>query len=144
MSTETQELQQPTSTPGADWFLQSLANVAANGVEFDLTLLVGGFLVSGMLVGERKYFESFATDFSSTFPREAAEEVKKTMMAPADIIKKAEEESSDSRPLSEFIHLREARFFNTSGNPIPGNRGILWRGRVSEVSGFMLGTLSAV
>jgi hypothetical protein len=43
-----------------------------------------------------------------------------------------------------YIHLKEAKFFLPSGagKPIPANQGVWWRGRLSEVSGFILGSLA--
>jgi hypothetical protein len=142
MSTETKELQQPPNAPDADWFLQTLVSIAHNGPEFGLTLQVSGFLVSGTLVGGAKFFEGFATDFASGFPEDQKADVKKTMLSPAELIYKNEPAEGEDRPLPGYIHLKDARFFNTSGKPIPGNRGVWWRGRISEVAGFVLGTLS--
>jgi hypothetical protein len=49
-----------------DWFLQKLVNMANyGGFEFGITLQIGGFLVSGVLVGGAKYFDGFAADFAS-------------------------------------------------------------------------------
>jgi hypothetical protein len=46
-------------------------------------------------------------------------------------------------PPAYYVHLMDARFFNTTGNPIPGNRGVWWRARLAEVSGFSMGVLGA-
>jgi hypothetical protein len=40
-----------------------------------------------------------------------------------------------------FIHLKEARLFSAGQTLQPGN-GILWRGRLSEVNGWCLGSMS--
>ncbi|CAN7752546.1 hypothetical protein D9M68_412210 [compost metagenome] len=43
-----------------------------------------------------------------------------------------------------YIHLRGAKFFGPGGEAIAINNGagMLWRGRIAEVSGFLLGTFS--
>ena len=127
-----------------DWFLQALVNVAnGNDWEIGITLNVGGFLVSGTLISGNKYFEGFATEFSGAFrEQDVAEEIRDTISKFGDIYR-PKEHSEPELPPPSFIHLKEARFFHTNGNPLPMNRGVLWRGRLLEVSGFFLGQLSA-
>lgn len=123
-----------------DWFLAALVGIANSGASFGITLQVGGFLVSGTLVGGVEYFEGFASDFASAFSDpELAEEYRTAFAAGAEHYRNVPE---DKRSNVSYVHLKEARFFNTSGKPIPGNRGVWWRGRLSEVSGFVLGSLS--
>ena len=122
-----------------DWFLQSLVNMANDGFEIGVTLQVSGLLVSGVLVGGKAYFEGFAEDFSSGLNDPVtAEAVRGSFAKYGEIYKK---EGDDAPPPPQYIHLKNARFFNTSGNPIPGNKGVWWRGRISEVAGFTLGSL---
>lgn len=126
----------------SDWFLQSLVNmVNINDLEFGITLQVSGLLVSGNLVGGKEYFEGFAEDFSSSFTNEpeVAENIKSSFAQYGEIYEKKDGEEI---PPPQYIHLKDTRFFNTSGNPIPGNKGVWWRGRISEVGGFTLGSLS--
>ena len=131
-----EETQQPYAL---DWFLQGLINLVNNpensSLEIGITVLAGGLLVSGYLVNGARYFEGFASDFVTIFPPDSAEGVRSSLSSYGDIYKGEQ----DTLPM--FIHLKDARFFSTAGNPIPANRGVWWRGRVSEVSGFMIGTL---
>lgn len=139
--------------PSHDWFLESfvrMVNESASGLEIGLTLQVGGFLVSGIMVSGPKYFEGFASDFTSPIAdKEAAERIRQSFSGYAGIYKAAPSENTDTENSESrssgpgYIHLKEARFFNTSGKPIPGNRAVWWRGRLSEVSGFILGNLAA-
>jgi hypothetical protein len=39
------------------------------------------------------------------------------------------------------VHLQNARFYSTDGTPVPGNEGVWWRGRISEISGIVIGIL---
>lgn len=142
MNSEVLQPPSPPTTPQPDWFLQSLVNIV-NGkdFEFGITLQVSGFLISGNLVCGKRYFEGFAEDFSNIFAAtpEAAASTKRSFAQFGKIYEKAGDEKV---PDPQYIHLKNARFFNTSGNPIPGNKGVLWRGRLSEVASFFLGNLS--
>lgn len=125
-----------------DWFLQTLINmVKGGGFTFGITLNVGGFLVSGNLIGGKDYFESFGTDFAEGLASEGtADKIKESFASIGYPNISDKDENKVSSP--GFIHLKDAKFFNTNGNPIPENKGVLWRGRISEVSGFSLGLLS--
>ena len=50
------------------------------------------------------------------------------------------EESEPKNP--QYIHLLRARTFGPGGIPIPNGPGVLWRGRLTDVSGFSLGELN--
>ncbi|MBJ7551867.1 gas vesicle accessory protein GvpU [Marinomonas ostreistagni] len=125
---------------GKDWFLQDLIEIVNSGkLAFDITLTVGGFLISGTLIGGQEYFEGFGEEFSFGLHGEAAEKVKKAFAKNGQIYVSNTTTSHSMPP--NYIHLKNAHFFHTSGSPIPENRGVWWRGRVSEVSGFSLGAL---
>lgn len=125
-----------------DWLLASIVRIVTKtDSEIILTLQVGGFLVSGHLVSSRKYIEGFGADMSAGFPdKEEAAEVR-------DSCSKIAKEMDLDQPgyidnLGGFIHLRNAKLFGPGGSPIPSNHGVWWRGRLSEVQGFFLGSLS--
>jgi len=42
----------------------------------------------------------------------------------------------------EYIHLADTRLYHHSGKAIPNNDTVLWRGRLSDISGFYFGALS--
>lgn len=123
-----------------DWFLQDLIEIANSGkMTFDVTLTVGGFLVSGTLIGGKEYFEGFGEEFSFGLKGGAAEKVKSAFAKNGEMYAPSATPSSSPN----YIHLKNAHFFHTSGTPVPENRGVWWRGRVSQVSGFSLGALIA-
>jgi hypothetical protein len=129
--------------PQPDWFLQLLVNMANGGLHLGLTLQVSGFLVSGELVGGRDYFDGMGEEFANGIHGlEDPGDIRGSFAALRDQYY-PEKADTTKKPGPMFIHLKNARFFNTAGNPIPGNRGVWWRGRLSEVSGFILGGLSA-
>ena len=139
MSESGNDVAQVMNIDNQDWFLQSLINIVnTEEMSFGITLNVGGLLVSGTLIGGQHYFEGFGSDFSGG--DESAENLKKAFAKYSNIYT---QEKEDKQKSPRYIHLQDAQFFNTSGNPIPSNKGVWWRGRVSEVSGFMLGSLSS-
>jgi hypothetical protein len=107
--------------------------------EIGLTLYVSGIVVSGTLVSGRRFFGEMAellasegvSGWAEIFARTAGELFPERGTEPGD------EEPTDLSAV--YIHLREARVF-TSGNdrPLPET---LWRGRLSHVSGWSLGTM---
>lgn len=127
-----------------DWFLQSLVDMAnKTGVEYGITLQVSGFLVSGTLVGGRKYFEGFADEFAGAIADEADAQAAREGFARFGSVYDVEEGDNPSdKPPPSFIHLRGARFFHPGGTAVPTNNGVWWRGRLSDVAGFVLGSLS--
>jgi hypothetical protein len=145
MTDNTVKTYQEPQAAQTDWFLQTLVRMINNfDMEIGMTLQVSGMLVSGSLVSGKKYFDGFATDFSSPFSEspETAASIRSSFASYGEVYAK-DEENGEDQPLPQYIHLKQARFFNTSGNPIPGNTGVWWRGRIGEVGGFSLGSLSA-
>jgi hypothetical protein len=143
MISELQETLAAGHTPRKDWFLQFLVNMANKSqFELQLTLNVGGFLVSGTLAGVKQYFADFGADFAKSFDAgKGTEEIKETFKKVGDecsCVSNAEPAESPS-----YIHLKDARFFDAQGHSIAGNRSVWWRGRISEVQGFVPGTLSS-
>ncbi|MEY1592705.1 gas vesicle accessory protein GvpU [Burkholderia sp. Bmkn7] len=126
-----------------DWFLQSLVSmVNSSDLEIGITLFVGGFLVSGQLIGGKHYFEGFGATFAGSFnDANGAAGLKESFANWGKVY--LEEDGSYKKGVDQpyYIHLKNARTFHPSGSPIPGNGGVWWRGRLREVSGFNLGTL---
>ncbi|SHE88736.1 hypothetical protein SAMN04487965_0869 [Microbulbifer donghaiensis] len=139
MKTENGDITAVARVDDKDWFLEDLVGLVNSGeASFGITLNVGGFLVSGYLIGRKQYFDSFGNEFASMFKSpEDAESVKSSFAAYGDDTFN-QSENGEPVPIG-FLHLKDARFYSTSGNPLPGNRGVWWRGRLSEISGFSLG-----
>jgi hypothetical protein len=129
--------------PQADWFLELLVRMAHDDIENGVTLLVGGFLVSGTMISGPKYFEGIGAEYAaaaSAQGQEGAESFKQTFAQIGDF-SKPPADNSDAPPFA-YIHLKDARFFHNSGQPIPANHAVWWRGRLSEVAGFIIGNIS--
>jgi hypothetical protein len=129
--------------PSVDWFLQSLVSIVNdNPLEFGITLFVGGVTISGQLVSGKKYFETFAKEFSDAYPGKAdtQEGIRQAFASHTAIYDRREDE--EVAPPPQFIHLINCRCFSPGG-VLPSNRGILWRGKINAVSGFSLGSISS-
>ena len=122
-----------------DWLLRELVSLDVNqhfGLE--ITLQVGGLLVSGMLVDGRTYF----ADSGVRDVLERCLDPDDPKAARYQLTKWASDFYSEDRERSIlYIHLKNARFFSPGCfEPMPRVAGRWWRGRLSEVSGFMLGS----
>ncbi len=132
-----------------DWFLAELVRRANDGgLSIGITLCVGGTLVSGSLIGGRAYFEGFAENVAAAATdAETAERARAFFRGPAAMYRSEERRlrdvAADPEPLA-YIHLEDARFFTVAGDPIPGNHGVYWRGKLSAVDGFVLGTMGTM
>ena len=129
------------NTPAKDWFLQFLVNLAnKNQMELDMTLTVGGILVSGTLVGVRQYFDDLSEYFASPFDSGTHSEVIK------DTFKKIGDQCTCISPSEQtdnpsYIHLKNTIFSDGKERITSGKTGVWWRGRISEVQGFTPGKL---
>jgi hypothetical protein len=111
------------------------------GVRPDITFMVGGLLVSGILVGFREYLEGIASHFraaTSDTPGVGpaiASEVD-TVIAELDA-EGLDDNSSGQDSSSTFIHLKDAHVRGPGGQflKVPW-----WRGRLRAVDGFFFGT----
>jgi hypothetical protein len=127
-----------------DWHLQLLVEDANDfGVEVPVTLFVAGAVVTGVLTSGKVYFERFADQFAAGWPEEGRAEIRASMATPGNVYPRLEpgEKSPRKRP-AQFIHLRDARIVTWHGNLPTTGEGVLWRGRLTEVSGYSLGNLA--
>ena len=87
----------------------------------DIILNVHGMVVSGELVSYKTYVDGFIPPKTDSQQDETATE-------------------SGER---NYIHLRNVKFYVSSGNPIPSNESkeIFWRGKLSSIDGFSLAKL---
>ncbi|RQZ14056.1 gas vesicle protein [Burkholderia sp. Bp9031] len=124
--------------PPIDWTLKFLVDLANNhGVEMGVILTIGGSVVTGTLIGGKKYFEELADKVGNAWPgsAEVKEEMRKVFAQPASLYE------NGGPPSASYIHLKDAKFVQPTA-VFPAH-GILWRGRLSEVSGFSIGSLTA-
>ena len=141
MSNQVTNISAGDKAPAKDWFLQFLVNLAnKNQMELDMTLTVGGILVSGTLVGVRQYFDDLSEYFASPFDTGKDSEMIK------DTFKKIGDQCTCISPSEQtenpsYIHLKNTNFSDGQAKIPYGNTGTWWRGRISEVQGFTPGKL---
>lgn len=103
----------------------------AGGAEIDITLVTGGFLISGFVISFEKYLKHHA------FVEGVAHALTKV----------ATEDGSGDQPRPDasgrnYIHLRDAQYFGAGASAVPESMGVVCRVRLEEVVGFHLGRLA--
>ena len=138
---------QSISIPEFDDYLEFLVDTANSlpGMPMlPITLLVKGLVVTGFLASGRDYFNSVSAQIADVFAvkDERRERMITVFGGRAEFYKEnlQSPEPEASEPL--FIHLAKARVFNGTVAMPTNEAGVWWRGRLSEVDGFFLGTLS--
>jgi len=141
--------QKSSISSDSDLLLMSLLEL----VEFDdkisekigITLFVQGSIVSGLLIGEKLYFEDLNNTLSALNPgSDETKDAFRAFLAPFQSLSTdlpdSQQEQSQLRNI-EFIHLKDANFYS-GDSVVPKNKGVYWRGRLSRIDGFWLGNLS--
>ena len=117
--------------------------MANDGLEIGVTLLAESVIVSGTLIGGEQYLKLFGEDFAAVFGYlgdEKQDEIRNAYVEEGRrIYKKSEGDAAARNPA--FVHLKDAQYFSPGTEPIP-QEGLLWRGRLTKVSGFTLGRFS--
>ncbi|WP_319407329.1 hypothetical protein [uncultured Desulfosarcina sp.] len=126
-----------------DWFLQSIINlVNDSNLRVGIILCVNGLLVFGDLVGGHKYFKGFINQFVEGRNENINGERLRTSIKACEKIH-IKDRLDRQEILPCYIHLQNARIFDSNGTLVSGSEGIWWRGRVSEISGFSLDYINA-
>jgi hypothetical protein len=127
--------------PSKDWFLGTLNNmVNSNNITIGITIITHGYMISGHLAGGKQYFDAIGNEFSSLLNSGNVED---SLTGLADRIYNSESDNVKNGPLSsDYIHIRDAKFYKAEGSPISSDTVIWWRGRLSEVSGFSIGVVT--
>lgn len=134
----------PGQEDRGDPTLSVLVRIAnAGGMSLGVTLMVGGAVVSGILVGTADFNEGLAEyidqksgpdgKFLADMHRKAAEDLRSEF---GDDFKAA----FGAPYVATYIHLRDARVYTPHGS-VPRNEGIFWRGRLDSVDGWSIGSL---
>jgi len=136
---ESQEERVRARAKGTDRMLQLLISIvnSAPGASVNITLLMGGQVLSGWLIGEGDYLRAFATQMSKSFGNEQSSVEFFTAEADHRDRAAAANELDERR----YIHLKDAKFVSHDGQ-LPHDEGLLWRGKLASVDGFTLGILS--
>lgn len=143
-----------------DPMLRILVNVA-NGMKspddkIGITLTVQGLVVSGDLISASRWVEEMASkpgigllERLFTQYRDMIDEAQQEERAAMKSVKEDDLEAlkthDEKYPAAQFIHLKKSEIYGSGehGKSIPADAQAYWRGRLSEVSGWTLGRLTA-
>ena len=116
----------------SDSLLLAVINLAEAEVpvETDVTLVVGGFLISGTAVSAKRYFMHNAVSAMAGIMEQVKNEATRREANRAETIEKT------------YIHLKDARYYTPGQNPIPSNTGVFCRISLDAIAGFSFGRLS--
>jgi hypothetical protein len=128
-----------------DFILQGIIAGLNDRGTGDLTITVQthGMLVSGKLIGGKEYFYLLGEQFASangTDPSRVGD-IRDEFRGFANIYDKEKSPIPASAGDPSYIHLKDAKFFSSRGMSITDGVGVLWRGRLIEVSGFFIGEI---
>jgi hypothetical protein len=136
-----------------DWLLAGLLDhVSRTGDQLPLTLFCDGLVVSGTAISEEDFFLRFSGGRFSDLGRQAAERREGTdrkmdaLLARAEAVGVSDEEREllteqmdNLRRL--YIIMRDVTIIGPSP---PRIKAPVWRGRLSKVSGWILGSIDEV
>lgn len=131
-------------SPDSDFFLMALVELNnLTSLEMSITLFVQGTIIIGKMIGEKTYFEGVSNQLKGAgFPDEGIN----TFIASCQVSEKQPDNSTEKPEISaekneptnrKFIHLKDARVY-PSNSPISTDKGVFWRGRLSQIDGFVL------
>lgn len=134
------EEQQGVDFHAPDYLLQHLVLCANDGMSMGITLCVNGAVVTGTLIGGDHYFalmKEAVAGANGNFDSDVREGFGEMF----DRYAKIYAEPPANPPLPMFVHVKDAKIFVPGQPPMPTS-GMLWRGRLSAVSGFTLGSMT--
>jgi hypothetical protein len=127
--------------PPVDFVLQQLVtNTNTLGHSYSVTLQVGGLLVTDLMISGAEYFKAMAEIFEAHMADPDGAKVFADSWREVGSTIYGNPEYSSEPP--SYIHLKNARYVAPGGKVAPSEEGVLWRGRLSEVQGFNIGSLN--
>lgn len=144
------ELQPRAHAP--DWFLQQLVRIASTTpLSLDVTLFVGGMMISGDVISASTYFAELGDQVKQSMEAAGHDEgltetVTSLFTQNADLSRfnpSSDDESEDDHPLETpaYIHLRVSTALSPNGT-ITFRNGVVWRGRIASIDAVTLGKWS--
>ena len=133
--------QLPEVIENLDPQLRRLVHLANRyNIEVSVTVISGGQAISGQIIGGKKFFELYSNNLADAWPsQDGKEEIREAFRKGGEIY----DDISGSIPLPQYIHIEHARIISPYGQTPTGGDGLLWRGRISQITGFCLGSISS-
>lgn len=124
-----------------DVTLTALREVAESGSSVPVTLSISGSVVTGMLISGQRYFEQIADRMERAQPSKGANEKVVEIVDGWRMLAKElaslTPHSEQARAAGDHLHVEGAKLI--SGARTFPAEGMLWRIRVSDVSGWSIG-----
>ncbi len=128
-----------------DNVLDLLAGVVTQaGASFSVTLMVGGTVVSGKIIGSKEYFQGLADEFGEAWEQAGVEgfDWRPAFEGLAKLEAFREEKAAGADREGSYLYLKDAVIFG------PGDyhriSSTFWRGLLTHVSAWMLGEKPAL
>lgn len=137
----------PHDYQSGDWVLQDFVGLINRfQLQVGITLQLNGLTVSGTTIDGPAYFRKLGDMVAEGMQRSsnissAADTMREYFACRANIYDDQNSETDQPLAPATYIHLQNAVFWGSDGGMI-NPQGALWRGRLSEVSGFYLGALT--
>ncbi|MGF1497080.1 MAG: gas vesicle accessory protein GvpU [Elainellaceae cyanobacterium] len=126
-----------------DRLLQAVAAIPEKtSIQLSLTLNVSGLIVSGQLISRQTYFRQITDMIHDSDAGDYVKESLDEFIGQVGHEIEGDEVHSNGVSLPTYIHLKNAQMYPSNGRGMPSNTDALWRGRISEISGFSFGAIS--
>ena len=122
------------------WFLSDLVRLANDGLGLAVTLYIEGSVITGVLMSGMDYFAYFSEQYAAASREDddLPDMLRKAMDCYKEVYADTRRPGPDWPP--QYIHLKAACYISSRG-PMPVGHDLVWRGRLSAVSGYSLGLM---
>lgn len=134
-------------TENSDWTLYALVGFAdMSGVQTTITVATPAGFITGLVIGTAEYYRRTADVWDAGWkgegktPETSPGQIWRKMYERFEARREEQLEEGEERGEAGFIHIADARIVS-GASTIPQGSGLLWRGRLSEVIGYSLGSL---
>lgn len=138
------ETEKKRERPSTDWVLEHLVTTVnrVKNAGINVTLVVPGAVITGTLIGFYEYYVEYGKVWMELTPGDTGKAIERNWR---EFAEKGFAELETKEPNFDpphYIHVKDARLASVEGVAPPApHLGFLWRGRISEVSGFAIGSL---
>lgn len=125
--------------PAKDWLLAMLVGLANDiGLEISITVIADGATISGRLVSMQQWLHLNAARLPQG---EVAQVMAENFRELAESLVTKTDATDEATEMPSFVHLAGAQLV-TGKTLVPNDANLLWRGRLSHISGWSLGAFN--